>query len=552
MWLTRTHSLKFYIVLSILMFFSGAAFNEGLGASGVDTHEISAENSSAEEIAAPCKRSLSPKRILREETPVDTEGTFEAKAVSRRLEWTPLQGESPVMYTPDGASDSVRAKSKTPVIPLPYTPEQIRAGEKILYHLKRYHIQKHNKDVFEKTDVHLAHHKVIPLDIHVKGFIKRDKDHERLIPLIGEGHIIAIVEAIPNLEAQFFNVEKFMGKVEKLPVSKHGSSTDFLYLISRKTPGEETPLFLIKGISSSNRTEMANLEASNANILLQQMPLDPELPKITRPEVLYSYIVTDESGKAMGVAYLSVLHLARGQSLNDEVKMINNKPISDKEKIDYLKPIFYQLGRSLALFNQHCAQVDRDSSIAELNENLPLAHEDLHYGNIFISAHHKEAGVGKKRKIIFIDNESLGRSNEASWFYPGRGQKARRLSGQFYMLYGWALFGNGFLSILSPEMIHALYYEGLIEGYASAFDRAHRDEAITFIKKILSHIDHLFFACLEKHSLKPRHKMERILIKVLNDKIAAPKNEALCLTWKNKLEAVHKHEEERARQSPMP
>ena len=358
---------------------------------------------------------------------------------------------------------------------------------------------------------------VIPLGINTSNIKLSQKE------------IIQILAKLSHLKGNFFQRvpwlfffkrEQFVGTVEALSEDVHGSSTGFLYQVKDQSGKGQ---FIIKGIDSEDEVE--NLERMSENPLIQYIPLTPDFPIITRPEALFSYTVTsldDEANEEETPATLSVLHLAKGRSLKEIVK--------DEAERDNLKDIFFQLGVSFAALNLYCAKASPDISIQALNDRLSLVHEDLHFGNIFVhkkpnevdpsdvSAYKKlemkfeeeAAGGGAEDmrapsaletvflshpyRVYLIDNESMGRSDEESWFKNDNTGRVHRVSAQMTLLYFFPMIYQRLHHSLTAPQIVNMYYEGFIKGYASKFTAERQPEVIAFLARHMKKLNQFYLS----------------------------------------------------------
>ena len=430
----------------------------------------------------------------------------------------------------------------------------------------------------------LSSRKIIPLDIQLKS--KLDVKTGVRYPIVGADKIIEILTHIPNIQEHFFEDGQFIGEVRPLSKEEYGVSTDFLYVVSARDDTREgdageggnaavgsnkklafsktqKPMFIVKGISKSNAQEVHNLEQMNTMKILNHVPLNLDFPVLTRPEVLYSYTLRVGNSDEKETRYLSVLHLAKGKALKNVIEdVFANTAWNESQKINVLKSIFYQLGASIASFNQHCAGVGENVSIEELNDCLPFVHEDLHFGNIYVYKKSNQMNTSdmvdlKKRwgksmegidldapmqkillshpyRIYLIDNETVGRENQRSWYTPQWAKSVdksgtnkwvktkplmpRRVAGQFQMLYGWSLFGQNNIRLLSDHAIYALYYEGLIKGYASKFSRRHRVGVVAYLVNELEMLNSMLLSPEYRKGLRVLTRLEKSLLTLLEEK----------------------------------
>ena len=375
--------------------------------------------------------------------------------------------------------------------------------------LRRIHLLAQNKKRGADNSPNSATDDIVNLNTNV--YLSPVQGTKRHALQMSEERLIEILHKIPNLKAHFFKNGDVKVKLKKLGEEQHGSSTDFLYLVQEKLnvaegkPEVTRPLFLIKGISSNNAKEAMNLRSVNVSKVLRHIPLTPDFPILTRPEALYRYNVTNVDGTFLDHAYLSVLHLAKGTPLNALVKELG---LAGEDEI--LREIFYQIGVSLASFNLHCAESGPDVSIEALNEKMKMGHEDLHFGNIFI----KENIHGQFR-VYLIDNETLGRKPEDSWFRDPKTEQIQRIYGQLYQLYGWSIFSFKWINYLNPDTIYSMYCDGFIKGYASKFAEDKRPEVIAYLLNGLTRINGFYLDLSEGRKPVTKNGMEESIVRAM-------------------------------------
>ena len=257
--------------------------------------------------------------------------------------------------------------------------------------------------------------------------------------------------------------------IEELPASLQGSSTSFLYMISNS---KKQPLYIVKGIKKTageDHDELQSLQRVRRSKQLSHIPLSPDFPIITWPEAVYSYIDTNShtSYSDNAIKYFSLLNVARGTSLMTLVERGTIKETTN---------IFYAIGKAIASLNLHMAGLSKNPSIELLNNRTFQAHEDLHWGNIFV---HKKPtdykghsiNLQNTYRVYLIDNESLGRDDDETWYWNILTGKRDNINGQVNSFMGWPLYAWGEIAKRSPEENMALFYNGFIKGYASQFSK---------------------------------------------------------------------------------
>ncbi len=291
---------------------------------------------------------------------------------------------------------------------------------------------------------------------------------------------------------------KFIGSVQDLS-QKNGASTDALFLVKN---AHGNPVFIVKGISPENKKELENLDKLSRMSILRHLPTDPRYPILSWPEKIFQI---KREGRAD--YQVAILNVAGGEQLNKLV----DKGISDAAYMsNEVVSAFFSTGQALALFNLYCAKLDQSATLVELEKKLQLAHQDLHWGNIFIRQKTLHGADGKAldlknlNRVYLIDIETMANMGKESLAYDPSLGRARLITSQLLNFYAVPLFCWGHIFDLSTEQIGALFGLGFIRGYASQFS-GHENKmeaAIILLNEMIVITERVMYlvAVAQKHS----------------------------------------------------